>query len=146
MPDLITIERTLHPLFTTEADQLARQTGLVQRESKLTGPLLLLILVAGFIQHPRASYNILAQVAADHGVTVTRQAVHARLTSTAVTFFQHLLQRSVDLLQQQVRLPIPILTQFRAVYLLDSSQVALPDASRASSSCTPAIRVEVIGD
>jgi len=127
MLDLLTIERTLHPLFTTEADQLARQTGVVQRESKLTGPLLLLILVAGFIQHPTASYNILAQVAADHGVTVTRQAVQARLTSTAVTFFQTLLQRSVDLLQQQVRLPIPILTQFRAVYLLDSSPVALPD-------------------
>ncbi|MDQ2807247.1 MAG: hypothetical protein M3Z04_10110 [Chloroflexota bacterium] len=52
MPDLTTIERTLQTLFTTEADHLARHTGLVQRESKLTGPLIVLILVAGFIQHP----------------------------------------------------------------------------------------------
>ena len=127
MPDLTAIERALQTLFTTAADQLARQTGVVQRESKLSGPLLLLILVAGFIQHPRASYNILAQVAADYGVFVTRQAVQARLTSAAVAFFQALLARSLELLQHSVRLPIPILTQFRAVYLLDSSQVALPD-------------------
>jgi Transposase DDE domain len=127
MPDLTTIERTLQTLFMTEADRLAHQTGLVQRESKLTGPLLLLILVAGFIQHPTASYNILAQVAADHAVCVTRQAVQARLTPAAIAFFQAIFQRSIVVLQQQVRLPIPILTQFRAVYLLDSSQVALPD-------------------
>ncbi|MDQ2806197.1 MAG: IS4 family transposase [Chloroflexota bacterium] len=127
MPDLPTIERTLQTLFTTEADQIARQTSLVQRRSKLTGPLIVLVLGAGFLQHPTASYNILAQVAADHGVSVTRQAVHARLTAAAVAFFRALFQRSLDLLQQSVRLPIPILTQFRAVYLLDSSQVALPE-------------------
>lgn len=126
MPDLTAIERTLQTLFTTEADRLAYQTGLVQRHSKLTGPLILLILVAGFIQHPAASYNLLAQVAADHGIAVTRQAVQARLTAAAVTFFQTLLQRSLALLQQRVPVPIPLLTQFRAVYLLDSTHVALP--------------------
>src|SRR5690348_6187105 len=115
MPDLTAIERTLQTLFTTEADRLAYQTGLVQRRSKLTGPLILLILVAGFIQHPTASYNILAQVAADHGIAVTRQAVQARLTAAAVAFFRTLLQRSLELLQQRVRVPIPLLTQFRAV-------------------------------
>ncbi len=72
MPDLATIEQTLRQLFTTEARRLARQTGLVQRESKLTGPLLLLILVAGFIQHLTASYNILAQVAAAYDLSITR--------------------------------------------------------------------------
>lgn len=127
MLDLSAIERTLQTLFNSEAEYLARQTGLVHRVSKLTGPLLLLILVAGFIQHPTASYNILAQVAADYDVLVTRQAVQARLTPAAVTFFHCLLQRSLDLLQQTVALPIPLLAQFPAVYLLDSSQIALPD-------------------
>src|SRR5262249_21926148 len=98
MPDLSTIERTLQTLFTTEADRLAHQTGVVKRASKLTGPLLVLILVAGFIQHPTASYNILAQVAADYGVSVTRQAVQERLTPAAVTFFRCLFQRSLALL------------------------------------------------
>ena len=127
MLDLTAIERTLQTLFTTEAAHLAQQTGLVRRTSKLTGPLLLLILVAGFIQHPSASYNILAQIAADYDVAVTRQAVQARLTPAAVAFFGGLFQRSLALLQQTVALPIPLLTQFAAVYLLDSRQVALPD-------------------
>ncbi len=127
MPDLTAIERTLQTLFTMEAELLAHQTGLVRRHSKLTGPLLLLILVAGFIQHPTASYNILAQVAADYGVQLTRQGIAQRLTAPAVAFFQTLFQHSLQLLQQQGRLPIAVLRQFTSVYLLDSSQVPLPD-------------------
>lgn len=126
MPDLTAITSTLQTLFTEEATRLAQQTGLVRRNSKLTGPLILLILVAGFIQHPTASYNILAQVASDHGVDVTRQAVQQRLTPAAVTFFQLMLHRSLQFLQTHCCLPIPLLTQFSAVYLLDSSQIALP--------------------
>lgn len=128
MPNLTVITHTLQTLFTDEVARLAHETGLVQRSSKLTGPLLLLILVTGFIQHPTSSYNVLAQVAADYGVTLTRQAVQQRLTSTAVTFFQYLFQQSLQLLQSHYRLPILLLTQFNAVYLLDSSQVAVPSA------------------
>lgn len=132
MADLTPIARTLQTLFTAEATRLARETGLVRRNSKLTGPVLLLVLVAGFIQHPTASYNILAQVAADYGVVVTRQAVQQRLTPAAVAFFQHLLAQSLSLLATHCRLPLPLLTQFPALYLLDSSQVALPAALRPS--------------
>ena len=127
MPDLTLIATTLQSLFTDHAKHLAHQSGLVRRQSKLSGPLILLILVAGFIQHPTASYNILAQVAADYGVSVTRQAIQQRLTRAAITFFQHLFQSSLHLLQQHlVSLPIPVLTQFHSIYLLDSSQIALP--------------------
>ncbi len=127
MPDLTLIATTLQTLFTDHATRLAQQTGLVRRQSKLSGPLILLILVAGFIQHPTASYNILAQVATDYGVNVTRQAIQQRLTRSAVSFFQHLFQCSLHMLQQHlVSLPIPVLTQFHSVYLLDSSQIALP--------------------
>lgn len=127
MPDLTLIATTLQTLFSDHAARLAHQTGLVRRHSKLSGPLILLILVAGFIQHPTASYNILAQVATDYGVSVTRQAIQQRLTRSAVSFFQHLFQCSLHMLQQHiVSLPIPVLTQFHSVYLLDSSQIALP--------------------
>ncbi len=131
MPDLTLISTTLQTLFTDYATHLAQQTGLVRRRSKLSGSLILLILVAGFIQHPTASYNILAQVAADHGVNLTRQAVQQRLTAAAVAFFQSLFQESLRLLQTHCRLQIPLLTQFSAIYLLDSSQVAVPTALTA---------------
>src|SRR4051794_4964865 len=126
MLNLTTIAQTLQRLFTDDATRLARDTGLVQRHSKLTGPLILLILVAGFIQHPTASYNILAQVAADYGVPVPRQAIQERLTAPAVRFFQVLLQQSLDCLQSKLVLPLPLLAQFPALYVIDSSQVALP--------------------
>lgn len=128
MPDLTLIATPLQSLFTDNAAHLAQQTALVRRRSKLSGPLILLILVAGFIQHPNASYNILAQVAADYGVNLTRQAVQQRLTNTAVAFFQALFEQSLQLLQTQCRLSIPVLDQFSAIYLLDSSQVAVPTA------------------
>lgn len=128
MPDLTLIATTLQSLFTDHAICLAQQTGLVQRRSKLSGPLILLVLVAGFIQHPDASYNILAQVAADYDVNLTRQAIQQRLTIAAVTFFQALFEKSLQLLQTQCRLSIPVLDQFSAIYLLDSSQVAVPTA------------------
>lgn len=55
MPDLTAIEGTLQTLlarklYEGKAELLAHQTGLVRRHSKLTGSLILLILVAGFIQ------------------------------------------------------------------------------------------------
>jgi hypothetical protein len=129
VPDLTpitAIAATLQTLFSQEAVQLAHQTHLVHRHSKLSGPLILLVLVAGFIQHPNATYNILAQVAYDYGVVVTRQAIQQRLTPAAIAFFRLLLDRSLQLLQARCCLPIPLLTQFNAVYLLDSSQVPLP--------------------
>jgi len=122
------IAATLQSLFSQEAQRLALQTRLVRRHSKLSGSLILLVLVAGFIQHPTATYNILAQVASDYGVIVTRQAIQQRLTPAAIAFFRLLLERSLQLLQARCCLPIPLLTQFSAVYLLDSSQVALPSA------------------
>ncbi len=128
MPDLTLISTTLQSLFGEHATRLAQQTGLVRRQSKLSGSLILLILVAGFIQHPTASYNILAQVAADYGVNLTRQAVQQRLTCAAITFFQSLFQQSLQILQTHCRLPILLFTQFNAIYLLDSSQIALPTA------------------
>ena len=99
MPNLTLIADTLQTLFTAEATRLAHTTGLVRRDSKLTGPLLLLVLVAGFIQHPTASYNILAPVAADYGVVVTRQAVQQRLRPAAVAFFQQLFAQSLQHLE-----------------------------------------------
>lgn len=41
MTDLAPLCRRLHALFSETADAVARQTGFVQRDSKLSGPLFL---------------------------------------------------------------------------------------------------------
>ena len=86
MTDLVPLCRRLHALSSEPADAVARQTGFVQRDSKLSGPLFLLVLVTGFLHQPAASLNFLAQVACDLGVPLTRQALHHRLGAPAVAF------------------------------------------------------------
>lgn len=131
MSDLTQISDALQALFVDDAHKLARRTKLVQRESKLNAPLILLIFVTGFIQHPRASLNTLAQVADDLGVTITRQALHERLTAAAICFFQLILQRALQRWQNHTAISVSLLDQFSEVALLDSTQITLPDQLQA---------------
>lgn len=130
MPDLTQIALALQALLTDEATTLARQTGLVQRRSKLTAALLVRIFVTGFIQHPTASYNLLAQVAADCGVVCTPQALQQRL-APAVPFWAALLTRALTCCRLHPRLPLPLLTQFTSIEVVDSSQISLPSTLSA---------------
>lgn len=125
MPDLTQIALALQTLLTAEATTLARQTGLVRRRSKLTAARLVRIFVTGFIQHPTASYNLLAQVAAECGVACTPQALQQRLTP-ALPFWSALLARALTCCPLHPSLPLPLLTQFTRIEVIDSSQVSLP--------------------
>ncbi len=131
MTDLVPLCRRLHARFSETADAVARQTGFVQRDSKLSGPLFLLVLVTGFLHQPAASLNFLAQVACDLGVPLTRQALHHRLGAPAVAFLRAMLQHSLQALHSKAQRPLPVLTQFTAVYLHDSTHLALPDGLAA---------------
>ena len=68
MIDVAGMGQALHKLFKKTADKAASETKFVQRESKMTGSKFLLVWVIGFLQHPKASLNILCQVAEDIGV------------------------------------------------------------------------------
>lgn len=126
MPTLTQITTTLQTLLTTQTEQLARQNGLVQRCSKLSAPLLVLIVITGFWQLPSASYNYLAQVALDLGVQVTRQGLQARLaTPAARTFFEQLVRLASAQLQARTGLEPAWLEQFEAIYLHDSTHFNL---------------------
>jgi hypothetical protein len=58
------LAQTLQTLVTTTADTLARATGFVQRQSKLTGAAFAQALVFGWLANPQASLGELAQAAA----------------------------------------------------------------------------------
>lgn len=120
--------QALQNIFGETADEVARETQFVQRESKLTGTKFLQTFVLGFVQHPEASLNLLCQVAADLGVEITKQGLQKRLTSKAVAFLQTMFDDSKEALQNKVPIPLTLLTQFTAVQLVDSSGIALPDS------------------
>lgn len=123
--------QALQNIFGESADEVARETQFVQRESKLSGIKFVQTLVLGFLQHPEASLNLLCQVAADLGVEITRQGLQKRLTSAAVALMQAMFDRSQDTLQNKVPIPLTLLTQFTAVQRVDSSGISLPDSLAA---------------
>ncbi len=122
------IAHALYALFSADVEFVARHTGFVRRSSPLTGLKFLLTTVLGWLEKPDAGMGYLSQVAADLGVPVSRQDLQARLTPAAVDFLQAMFERARTHLQQQVPLPLSLLAQFDALYVLDSSHVTLPDA------------------
>ena len=116
----------IQTFFQRTADRLARVSGFVQRESKVTGAHWVQTLTFGFIETPEATLNQLAQVSADLGVSVTPQGLEDRMSDAAVQFLQAMLSESLKLFRQEQSLPVELLDRFSAVELLDSSSVGLP--------------------
>src|SRR5256885_16138726 len=77
------VAQTLQTLLTTTADALARRTGFVQRQSKMSGALFAQALVFGWLANPHASWENLAQAAAAVGVAISPQGLDQRCTEAA---------------------------------------------------------------
>lgn len=128
MIDVAPIGQALQQIFGKRADEIACETEFVQRESKMTGSKFMQTFVLGFLQHPQASLNMLCQVAADIGVSITKQGLQERLTPLAVKFFGQMFEHSKAALRNKIPIPLELLTQFTAVQLVDSTGIALPDS------------------
>ncbi len=121
------VEQVKH-IFTQRANELAKQTGCIQRERKFTGASLLQMLVFGWQQHPEASLEMLASSAELAEVSVTDSAVHKRFTPQCAAFLQAILEEMSQVVVQATHeVPIPLLRRFGAVILEDSSTVSLPN-------------------
>jgi hypothetical protein len=128
MSSIDEIAMSMGNVLTKSAESLARPSGFVQRNSKLTGPLFAKTLVLGWIGQPAASVSQLCQVSAELGLAITPQGLEARLGSRAVSFFEQLLKVTVSQLITPSSVAIPILTRFGAVIIDDSTTIGLPDA------------------
>jgi hypothetical protein len=121
------LSKTLQTFFGQKAKEVAKLTKLVQRESGLTGSLFLLIMVVGFVRDPHASYNNLAEAALDLGLQISRQGLEDRCNAQAVEFMREMFSYSLKLLQNKWGLALSLFQPFSGVYLLDSTQVRLPN-------------------
>ena len=139
------VARTMRTLLTTTAETAARQTGCVQRRSKLTGAGLVQTLVLGWLGTPAATLQQLAQMAARLGITITPQALHRRFTATTAACLAQVLATAVTQLICAEPVAVPLLRRFRAVLVQDSTTITLPaalapswPAGRAQTPTTPA--------
>jgi hypothetical protein len=125
-------------LLGSEADELARVTGLVQRRRKLPGSAFSQILVFGWLAHPHAGLEDLADFAYAQGIDVSFQAIDDRINDQAVDFFQRLLCSALEYCCQSTNDVLPVLQRFQGVYVFDTTDVTLPRCMiEEFPSCNP---------
>ena len=117
----------LQAVLGEEAERLGQVTGLVQRSSKLNAMTLVNTLVLGWLYNPSASLNQLAQFSARLGVPVSAAGIHQRLGQAAVAVLEGLLSYSLGLLSSSYHLGGTVLSQFKGVYVVDSTVISLPE-------------------
>jgi len=123
----LTLAERLQVFFKSTAPRIARATKFVQRKSKLTATKFAQTWIMGFATNPEASLGELAEDAHELGVSISAQGLDQRLTDQAVSFLKQLFSEALHDFRNDLALELPLLQQFSAIYLLDSSVIALPD-------------------
>jgi hypothetical protein len=145
------IENALQQILQHDADTLARETGFVQRQRKLTGSTFAQMMVFGAASNPCPTYTDWTHAATCAGTTLTPQAIEQRFTPQAAHFLYALLQRFAErvitLCTPEVA---PLLQRFAGVFIKDSTVISLPKAlatlwqgAGGSTGATAAVKVQV---
>lgn len=122
------VAAVLQTVLSTTADEIARESGWMQRQTKLSGARFIQTLVFGWLATPDASLEALAQTAAALGVTVSPQAIDQRFTPEAAACLEEVLAEAVTALVTAEPVVVPLLARFNGVYIQDSTSLSLPDA------------------
>lgn len=131
MVSVTDLAATLQPLFTTIADQAARDSGFIRRARTLTGASFVQTLVFGWLGNPAASLSGLAQTAAACDTPLSRQGLDQRFTPQAAACLLSILAAALTTLIGAEPRAIPVLARFAGVYLWDATTITLPDALAA---------------
>lgn len=70
----------LRQLCDVQANRLAHETGVIQRQRVFSGASLLCLLVFGWLKHPQGGPSTLARFAGSLDLTVSKQAIEDRFT------------------------------------------------------------------
>jgi Transposase DDE domain len=114
-------------ILEDEVRDIAYETGAVQREGKLDAATLAQTVIFGFWQNPDIRLSGLAQMGGRREVHVTEPAISQRFTPACANLFLKIMQRLAEVQLTSERVDIPLLKQFSAVIVEDSTSVSLPD-------------------
>ena len=117
----------MQTVLTTVSDRVAKTTGFIKRQRKLTGSSFVQMLVFGWLANPNSTYEELAQAGTTVGVTLTPQAIEQRFTPEAADSLKQVLDATVEQVIAADQQAIPLLKQFNGVFIQDSSWISLPD-------------------
>jgi hypothetical protein len=113
-------------LFSTEAERIARETGLIQRQRKLTGASLAQSLVFGWLANPEERLTGLAQNTARVGTPVKPQSLEQRFNEKSVAFMQKMVECAMQHAVQGEGVESKLFRSFGAVRVADSSHLEVP--------------------
>ena len=115
---------------------MAREMGIIKRQSKISGQSLVQGLVFGWLENPQASETQIAQSVGRAGEAVTAQAVNARYTEATAEFLRKVLERTAQIIVSPGPGTQTLLNRFEAVHVNDSTTVTLPnELSRIWRGC-----------
>lgn len=128
MTSITEIAEKMQTVLTTIPDTIARETGFVQRVSKVTASAFSQTCVLGWMWNPIATLDGLTATAATLGLSISPPGLHQRFTREAATLLQKVLQAAVNEVVAADPVAIPILNRFAGVIVQDSSGITLPTA------------------
>ena len=126
MSNVTHFAQTVQRIVGEEADQLARQTGFIERERVISGADFVQALILGWLQEPQITLDGLTQVLGRRQVSISASGLSQRFTEEAATLLQGVLERLSAEQMQVEPVEIAMLKQFSAVILEDSSTITLP--------------------
>jgi len=146
------ISATIQQFFDDHVESMARKMGFVQRESKLNGQKFLEAIVFGTLEKREMTLTGLAQVCLDVDVEITEQGLDSRINRGSAAFLKEMWTLALEKFRATEPLDINLLTQFTNVYLIDSSQISLPETmselfpGSGGNASTASLKVQLVFD
>ena len=145
------VVKAIQEVLEAGADKLAKTTGFVKRQVKVTGSNFSQMLVFGWLSNPDATLEELTQMGAAVGLEITPQGLEQRFTKEASEFMKEILGKAIEQVVQAEPVAVPLLQKFNGVYLKDSTIVTLPDGLKdiwpgsggGENTSGPSLKIEV---
>jgi Transposase DDE domain len=111
----------LQTLFTTDANQAAKDSGMIQRQRKLTGAQFVQALVFHWLENPQATIEEIIE-----DLNISEQAFNERFNARAAECLRRVLEKALNHLFAARPEAIPLLRRFATVSIEDVTIVGLP--------------------
>jgi hypothetical protein len=128
MATIAQITEAIEQVFDNRVDELARESGFMQRKVVVNGKGFVQSLVMAFQANKAASYSELSACASSLGMPITAQGLEQRFDESAARFLKSVLEHAMTIKLKGVdEQGVPLLKRFKAVHIRDSSVISLPE-------------------
>jgi len=128
MTTIAQLAKRMQDVMYHSANQLAVETGFIQRQRVLTGASFVSGLVSGWQRNPSESLSGLSQAIGNAGTPLTRQGVNGRFDEAAIRFLEAMVEASLSVMVKGIPVWKGALSQFEGVVLTDSTIITLPNS------------------